>query len=454
MSNNIKKLISYFSKGNERTIAVKKNIIASLAIKGTSILISLMLVPITLGYISNEMYGIWLTLSSIMIWLGFFDIGFTLGLKNKLTEAIALHKWEYGKTLVSTTYFMMIIIFIPLCFILELLIPYINWSNFINAPNIYNDEITKTLYVLVAFFCIQMIVSVLTAVIAAYQKVALSSLFPVIGNFLSLLIIWGLTKLCSPSLISLAFAISAMPIVVIVIASFILYKKQFKQVSPSWKYINIIYIKDLFSLGAKFFIIQIQYVILFQCTNILISNISSPEDVTSYNIAYKYMNIAMMAYTIVLSPLWPAFTDAYTKKDYRWMINVYNKMKKFYFLCALLMLGMAIVAPFIYNIWIGDKIQIPTIMTFAVCLYMMIYNWDSLQVNLINGIGAVKLQTYVTLIGLFLHIPLSLFLGKTLKIGAIGVILSMILINLIYSSVFTIQINKIIKQRAKGVWLE
>lgn len=454
MGNNIKKFISYFSKGNERTIAVKRNIIASLIIKGASILISLMLVPMTLGYISKEMYGIWLTLSSIMIWLGFFDIGFTLGLKNKLAEAIALQEWERGKTLVSTTYFMMIIIFIPLCLILEVLLPFVNWSSFINAPSIYNDEITKTLYILVAFFCLQMIVSVLTAVIAAYQKVALSSLFPVIGNFISLLIIWVLTKLCAPSLVSLAFAISAMPILVIVIASFLLYNKQFKQVSPSWKYINTSYVKELFSLGAKFFIIQIQYVILFQCTNILISNISGPEDVTSYNIAYKYMNIAMMAYTIVLSPLWPAFTDAYTKKDYGWMKNVYYKMKKLYFLCALFMIGMALISPLVYNVWIGEKVQIPIFMTLAVCLYMMIYNWDSLQVNLINGIGAVKLQTYITLIGLFLHIPLSLFLGKTLKFGAIGVVLSMILINLIYSSVFTIQINKIIKQKAKGLWLK
>lgn len=454
MSNIIKKHISYFSKGNERTIAVKRNIVASLIIKGASILISLMLVPITLDYISKEMYGIWLTLSSIMIWLGFFDIGFTLGLKNKLAEAIALQEWKRGKTLVSTTYFMMVIIFIPLCLVLEVLIPFVNWSSFINVPSIYNDEITKTLYILVAFFCLQMIVSVLTAVIAAYQKVALSSLFPVIGNFFSLLIIWVLTKLCDPSLVALAFAISAMPIIVIVIASFLLYNKQFKQVSPSWKYINTSYIKELFSLGAKFFIIQIQYVILFQCTNILISNISGPEDVTSYNIAYKYMNIAMMAYTIVLSPLWPAFTDAYTKKDYEWMKNVYYKMKKLYFSCALFMIGMALIAPFIYNVWIGEKVQIPIFMTLAVCLYMMIYNWDSLQVNLINGIGAVKLQTYITLIGLFLHIPLSLFLGKTLKFGAIGVVLSMILINLIYSSVFTIQINKIIKQKAKGLWLK
>lgn len=147
--------INRFFSGNQRSITVKKNIVGSLCIKGISIIISLMLVPMTLGYVSSELYGIWLTLSSIMMWLNFFDIGFTLGLKNKLAEAIALGDWNRGKALVSTTYFMMILIFIPLCILLEFIIPYINWPSFLNVNAIYNDEIIKTLYVLVACFCLQ-----------------------------------------------------------------------------------------------------------------------------------------------------------------------------------------------------------------------------------------------------------------------------------------------------------
>lgn len=125
--------IKRFFSGNQRSVTVKKNIIGSLCIKGCSIVISLMLVPMTLGYVSSELYGIWLTLSSIMVWLGFFDIGFTLGLKNKLAEAIALQDWNRGKALVSTTYFMMVLIFVPLCIILELLIPHVNWAIFLNV---------------------------------------------------------------------------------------------------------------------------------------------------------------------------------------------------------------------------------------------------------------------------------------------------------------------------------
>lgn len=449
----IKKLSQkLFSSNNQRTKTIKKNIVGSLFIKGCSILISLLLVPMTLNYVSSELYGIWLTLSSIMLWLNFFDVGFTLGLKNKLAEAIAKEDWERGKSLVSTTYLMMLLIFVPLWITLEVAVPFINWSSFLNVDVVYNDEITGAVHILVACFCLQMIVNVLTAVIAAFQEVALSSAFPVLGNFLSLIAIFLLTKFCPPSLVALACTISVLPILVIIIASFILYSNKFKIVAPSIKAINKSYIKELFGLGYKFFLIQIQVVVLYQSTNILISNVAGPNEVTYYNIAYKYLGIAMMIYTIFLSPLWPAFTDAYTKRDYKWMKNIYKKMSMVFIVSAIAVGGMMILSPFVYEIWIGEEVKIPMTMTLAVGVYMIIHSWDSLQVNMINGIGAVKLQTYITMFGLIIHIPLSLVLGK--YIGAIGVVCSMVIINILYSSIFTIQINKLLNNKANGVWVK
>ncbi len=448
----LKSVNNKINSGSSRSVAVKKNIIGSFLLKGISILISLMLVPMTLGYVNSELYGIWLTLSSIMVWLGFFDIGFTLGLKNKLAEAIALNDWERGRSLVSTTYVMMLLIFVPLCCVAELLIPLVNWASFLNISAGYNAEITRVMHVLLAFFCIQMIVNVLVAVISAFQKVALSSSFPVIGNALSLLVIFILTRTCPPSLMSLAFAISAMPVVVIMIATVVLYSGRFKKVAPRIKAVDRTHIKDLFSLGARFFLIQIQVVVLYQSTNILISNLSGPVDVTSYNIAYKYIGIVMMAYSIILAPLWPAFTDAFTKRDYSWMQNVYRRMQRVWLVVSLAMLCLLLFSPLAYALWIGEKASIPFEMTFCVFLYMCIYNWDSLQVNLINGVGKIRLQTYVTFTGLILHVPLSIFLGRYMDLGAYGVIVSMIMINILYSSVFTVQINKILRNKAVGIW--
>lgn len=436
--------------GSERSKTAKKNIIGSIAIKGWSILIQLILVPLTMDYLSPEVYGIWLTVSSIMLWLNFFDVGFTLGLKNKLNEAIAVNDYERGKSLVSTTYGMMLFIFIPLGIILELIVPHINWSKFLNVSDSYNQQLIDVMRILVVCFCLQMIFNTITAILAAFQKTALSNLFPVIGNTLSVIVIFVLTKTVSPSLVNLAQAISYLPVIVLFISSIILFNGSLKLVAPNYRMFNKDFISNIFSLGFKFFIIQIQFVVLYQATNVLISNVSSPEEVTAYNIAYKYLAVGTMIFTIILGPLWPAYTDAYTKRDFKWMQNIYRKMQKLYMFLAFGVIIMVCISPIVYKFWVNSSSIVSWLMTISVGIYVIIHSWDSLQVTLINGIGAVKLQTYVTLIGLFMHIPLSIFLGG--YVGGVGVVWSMIIINTIYSAFFTTQIRKILSNRASGIW--
>lgn len=446
---NIKSLVS---RGNARSVAMKKNIIMSLMLRGISIMVSFLLVPMTLGYVNSELYGIWLTLSSIVTWLHFMDVGFTNGLKNKLGEAIAFNNWERGKSLVSTTYGMMLIIFLPICIVGVIVTPFINWSWCLNVDPQYNNQIADAMCVLIVCFCMQMILNVLISVIAAFQKVALSSSFTVIGNAVSLVVIFVLTKVCPPSLLALAFAIAAMPVVVLAIASFFFFSDKFKAISPSVKSFRKDCIGDLFKLGSRFFLIQIQMLILYQATNVLISNVSGPEDVTSYNIAYRYIGIAMMVYTILLQPLWPAFTDAFARKDFVWMRGIYKKMSKIYAICFVIVSLMIIISPFFYKLWIGDSANVPFIMTLCVGAYVLMQSWVSLQVNMINGIGAIKLQTRVTVVGLVAHIPLAVLLSHF--VGAIGVVMSMIFINAFYAFVFTIQIKKLINQKAFGIWMQ
>ena len=209
---------------------------------------------------------------------------------------------------------------------------------------------------------------------------------------------------------------------------------------------------DLFGLGARFFIIQIQLIVVFQCTNVLISNLSGPNEVTAYNIAYKYVSVASMVLSLIVGPMWPAFTDAYTRKDYPWMCRVYRQLRKFGLVVAAVIILMVAASPVVYYFWIGEKAEIPFAMTALIGLFMLVNSWNIIHTNLINGIGTIKLQTRVTIIGLLCHIPFSFFLGNW--IGYYGVIVSMICINALYATVFTIQLNKIINQKATGIWIK
>ena len=48
----------YLNRGDERNIIAKKNIIASFVIKMVGIVISLIMVPMTINYVSPTQYGL------------------------------------------------------------------------------------------------------------------------------------------------------------------------------------------------------------------------------------------------------------------------------------------------------------------------------------------------------------------------------------------------------------
>lgn len=108
MKNNILAAFSFLSdkinKGHHRSVKAKRNIFTTFIFKGCSIAISLVLVPLTIHYVNPTQYGVWLTLSSIVGWFGFFDIGFGHGLRNKLTESISKGQYKLSRIYISTTY--------------------------------------------------------------------------------------------------------------------------------------------------------------------------------------------------------------------------------------------------------------------------------------------------------------------------------------------------------------
>ena len=106
-----KEIKSFFAKGNNRTIKAKKNIFYSFFIKGLSILVNLVNVNLLLTYLKPDLYGAWLTLSSVIAALSFFDIGLTNGLRNRFTEFKAKKLHQKAKIYISTTYMVLILIF-------------------------------------------------------------------------------------------------------------------------------------------------------------------------------------------------------------------------------------------------------------------------------------------------------------------------------------------------------
>ena len=438
------------ASGDQRTKLVKINILLGVGVRGVSVLSSLLLVPLTISYISSELYGIWLTLSSVIHWIGFFDIGFGNGLRNRLSESLALGKYKKGKIYVSTAYMMMSIIFVMVAIITCFGATFVNWASLLNVSLQYNDMLIDVAQILLVSFSVQMILKLVQNVTQAYQLNALASFMDTLGNILALIFIYILTMTMAPDMTYIAIVFSLSPLLVFLLASFVLYLGKFKKVSPHIGFVRLHFAKEIFSLGIEFFIIQIAGLVLYQMINILISRLCGPEQVTIYNIAYKYLSVALMIVNVILAPLWSAFTDAYVKGDIKWMKKIYKRLIQMFLFSCVAILMMVVVSPWIYQFWIGDNVSISLEISALVGIYVIIAVWGNIHGTLINGMGKIRFQTVYSIIIMMIFLPMTLFLGHVLNM--MGILLSMILVNVPGIISGRYQVIQLMNGSAKGIW--
>ncbi|MGE5406531.1 MAG: lipopolysaccharide biosynthesis protein [Methanosarcina sp.] len=439
-----------FFRGHERTVKAKKNILASLFLRGISMLTTLVMVPLTINYVNPTKYGIWLTLTSIIYWFYFFDMGLGNGLRNKLTESIAKGDKELSRTYLSTAYAIFVGVFGAVWLIFVIINNFLNWSGLLNAPPELNGELTWVAFIIISYFCLQFILKTVNTVLTADQKPAKAAFIDMLGQVLALVSIFILTKLTRGSLINLGLGIGVPSVVVLIAASVWYYSRLYRDINPGTRWLNIECAKGMMGLSMKFFFLQIASFVVFGVNNIIITHLYDPGEVTVYNVAYKYFSMVMIVFIIIITPYWSAFTDAHIRKDTAWMKDSIKKLEKVWLIIAAGGIFLLIFSRFFFPIWVGNKVHVPFSVSVLLLLFFLVYTRLNLYLYPLNGIGKVKMQILFYIPLCIVNIPLLVFLGGNL--GLEGMIAGNILICIPHLIYGPLQLKKIVENRAQGLW--
>lgn len=449
MKNN--NIFSFFLQGSKRSIDIKKNIIASFVLKVFSICLSMIIVPVTLNYVDSVEYGLWLTISSMVAWLTYFDMGFTNGFRNKFTESVANGDYTKSREYVSTTYISLGFLFLIFAIIGLIVNNYINWSAFLNISIEYESKIRYTMQYLIIFFCINFVAKTFNTMLIALQKPALSSTIDTIGQFGAMLAILYLTRNSTGTLENLVFVFSGIPCITLIILSILTFRySKFKIYSPSFTLFRRECVKVILSVGLQLFFILVSMLVIFQLINVVITRYLGAESVTQYNICYKYFNIITMVTSIIVTPFWSAFTEAYASNDFKWMQSAFRKLDRLKYLILIVLLFMLGVSNFFFNIWIGDKVEIPFSMSIIMSIMMFFLSLGQMYMYMVNGTSKFFLQMIIYIFFSIISLPIMIYMAKSL--GVIGVLIVPTITYMIQAVFGRIQIKKIINNTARGIW--
>ena len=136
-----------------RTSLIKKNVLYSFLIKGWGAFIIFLSVPVTLKCLGEYSNGVWLTISSLLVWIDQMDIGLGNGLRNKLAIFMAENNYVKAREAVSSTFFMLIFIIVPITIVLCALINFSDVYAFFNVKKEIINDLCTVLTVATIFVC-------------------------------------------------------------------------------------------------------------------------------------------------------------------------------------------------------------------------------------------------------------------------------------------------------------
>lgn len=397
-------------KGNNsslnRTSLLKKNIICSFLIKGWSAAIVFIMLPLTLKMLGPYNNGVWLTINSILVWIDLLDIGLGNGMRNAVAKYCAERDSEKVRETVSSTLFMLFCV-IGAAFLI--LFPIVYWGDMNGMLGVdFNKvpELNSVLSIALLFVGAALVLKFIGNLYLGLQLPAVNNLIVCLGQTVALVgtvIAWLLD--CH-SLSVVVFINVASPFLVWLLSYPLTFRVFYPQYRPTRKSVNFQTAKSLCSTGIQFFVLQICSLVLFASTNIIISRLISPIEVTTYQTAFRYFSIVMVLFTIVCMPFWNATTDAYSRGDIEWIRRASRKMNQMMMLIFAGLMLMLLLSDYVYKIWMKG-VEVPMSLSIGMAAYQMILILSMRYSYFLNGINILRIQLVFTVFATIIFLPLA-----------------------------------------------
>jgi len=406
---------------HRRYARLLQSALTALAGRGVAIIVSIIAVPLTVGYLGVERYGVWIAISTFLVWLTVADLGLGNGLVNALSEAYGQDRPELAQHYVATTFWMLVVVALALAGLMVLAWPWLKWTAWLNVQSPQaRAEVAPAVATAMAIFLLNFPLSVVTRILMAYQEGMLANYWAAAGNIISLMGILIVTQM-QGGLPWLVVGFSGAQLLVTAVSAIWLFGRHKPWLRPSPSAFDRQHWRRLFQTGVDFFFLQIVTLILFQSDNLVIAHFLGPEHVTGYSIVYRLFSYISMVQSLLLGPLWPAYGEAATRNDWAWIVKALRRSLGVSMVCfALLVVGLAVIAQPLIAFWMGGKIAVSDTLVWLVAVWTIMSIWGNNFAFIQNGLGHIRIQTIVGICMAILNLALSIVWIQ--RIGVLGVI--------------------------------
>jgi O-antigen/teichoic acid export membrane protein len=357
---------------------------------------SLITVPLTLKYLGNERFGLWMTISSVLAMASFADFGVGNGVLNTVAKAFGKDDMEGVRKAVSSGFAVLNTIAILLLLSFFSIYRFINWANFFRVVSPQaRAEAGPALAVFAVCFALNISMDVVQRVQLGLQQGYRYGLWQLCGSatgFIGVLCgIW-----LHVSLPVLVIAIAGAPIFATTLNAIHFFGFVRPDLRPSRELVSRDVISQIANLGGLFFVLQVVVAVSYSADNFIIARSLGAVNVPEYAIPQRMFALVSMMSGMLIAPLWPAYGEAISRGDMLWVRKTLGSSLLIALTIGSVISGtLLILSPRLIYWWVGNRIHPPFVLLLGLATWSVIDCGAGALSSFLNGASIVRFQVIV-----------------------------------------------------------
>ena len=372
---------------------------ANLAAKVVTLATSFATVPLTLHYLGNERFGLWMTISSLTALLAFADLGLGNGLLNAISDASGREDSTAIRRVIASAGAMLSGIALLLLLTLVPTILLVNWSDLFGlTDSAAISELTPALLVFVACFVSNIVAGVIGRTQLGLQMGFLNGIAAAIGSLIGLAAVL-LAIYLGAGLPWLIAGLLGGPLLALIGSGVWLFVHLRPDLIPRCDDVESATMVRLARLGGLFFVLQMASALAFASDNLIGARYAGAAAVGEFAIATKLFSVVVILVPMFLGPLWPAYGEAISRGDITWVRR--TLMRSTCLAAVLAGAGaMALLAMFgpLTELWLQRQPAVSSTLLVGLAAWSLINALGTSIAMFLNGAHVVWEQTVIAVV--------------------------------------------------------
>ncbi|WP_422739389.1 oligosaccharide flippase family protein [Micromonospora sp. WMMD729] len=294
--------------------------------RAAGLVVPIVLVPVTLPYFGNDLYGLWMAVASLAGMAAFADLGLGSGLMTKLAPCYASGDTARARRYISSAYLTLTILAVALTAVLWLTARAVPWPTLFNVSGQVSPEQTRLVpLICLTAFALNVPLSLIARVQYAYQQVGPSNVWQTGGNVAALTAI--LTVVWAGWSPILVIAVSAVaPLLINLLNTLWFFGRQEPELRPTPRDVQPGVACELARLSGLFFLLTVVISIATNADTLIIAHVLGLSAVAGYAVPAKLLSQLGQLVVLVNVPLWPANGEALAQGHLDWVRRTTRRM--------------------------------------------------------------------------------------------------------------------------------